>query len=105
LALAGDAAHPMLPYLAQGAGMAIEDAAVLSKRLVGISPAGSELEGALQQYAQQRWQRCAQVQSRAMRNGTIFHMPASTAWARNLAIRVLGESLLDVPWLYKGINP
>jgi salicylate hydroxylase len=40
-----------------------------------------------------------------MRNGTIFHMPASTAWARNLAIRVLGESLLDVPWLYKGINP
>lgn len=105
LALAGDAAHPMLPYLAQGAGMAIEDAAVLSRCLKGINPAGSEVEWALQHYAQQRWQRCAQVQSRAMRNGSIFHMPASTAWARNLAIRVLGESLLDVPWLYKGINP
>ncbi|MEY3953982.1 MAG: hypothetical protein RLZZ397_862 [Pseudomonadota bacterium] len=105
LALAGDAAHPMLPYLAQGAGMAIEDAATLSRRLQGVSAVGSEVERALQQYAQQRWQRCAQVQARAVRNGHIFHMPASTSWARNLAIRVMGESLLDVPWLYKGINP
>jgi salicylate hydroxylase len=98
VALLGDAAHPMLPYLAQGAGMAIEDAQALGAALAtaGATPA------ALTQYAQARWQRNARVQKRALRNAWIFHASGPTRWGRDLAMRLLGESLLDMPWLYRG---
>lgn len=113
VALLGDAAHPMVPYLAQGAGMAIEDAFVLAKVLTGggvFARTFSGLQRApdvpalLQQYAQQRWQRNAQVQARAIQNGRIFHATGPLRWARNAAMRVLGENLLDMPWLYAGID-
>ena len=98
VALLGDAAHPMLPYLAQGAGMAIEDAQALGAALAtaGATPA------ALTQYAQARWQRNARVQKRALRNAWIFHASGTTRWGRDLAMRLLGERLLDLPWLYGG---
>ena len=98
VALLGDAAHPMLPYLAQGAGMAIEDAQALGAALAtaGATPA------ALTQYAQARWQRNARVQKRALRNAWIFHASGPTRWGRDLAMRLLGERLLDLPWLYCG---
>ncbi len=98
VALLGDAAHPMLPYLAQGAGMAIEDAQALGQALasVGVTPK------ALAQYAQARWQRNARVQRRALRNAWIFHASGPTRWGRDLAMRALGERLLDIPWLYGG---
>ena len=98
VALLGDAAHPMLPYLAQGAGMAIEDAQALGQALEqgGATPA------ALAQYAQARWQRNARVQRRALRNGRIFHASGPVRWGRDLAMRALGERLLDIPWLYGG---
>lgn len=100
VALLGDAAHPMRPYLAQGAGMAIEDAHGLAQALEQDADVGA----ALQRYANARWQRNAQVQARAIRNGEIFHMRGPMRLARDLAIRTLGQRLLDVPWLYAGAN-
>ena len=97
VALLGDAAHPMRPYLAQGAGMAIEDAQVLAQCWAG---AGSVAER-VQRYAGQRWQRNAQVQARAIRNGRIFHAHGPVSWGRNLAMGVLGARVMDVPWLYR----
>ncbi len=99
VALLGDAAHPMRPYLAQGAGMAIEDAQVLAQCLT--SGAGSVV-GRLQTYADQRWARNARVQARAIRNGNIFHAQGLLAMGRNLSMQLMGERLMDVPWLYGG---
>lgn len=102
VALLGDAAHPMRPYLAQGAGMAIEDAQALAQCL--SAEAGSVTEK-LQAYAEQRWARNARVQARAIRNGRIFHATGPVAWGRNLSMRLMGERLMDVPWLYGRPSP
>ena len=99
VALLGDAAHPMRPYLAQGAGMAIEDAAQLERAL---SMHDLEVPLRLRRYAVNRWQRNARVQARSTRNGRIFHATGPVRWARNLSLKMLGERLLDVPWLYRG---
>jgi salicylate hydroxylase len=99
VALLGDAAHPMRPYLAQGAGMAIEDAQALAQSL---SAGGASVTQQLQAYAEQRWARNARVQARAIRNGRIFHAAGPVAWGRNLSMRLMGERLMDVPWLYSG---
>ena len=99
VALLGDSAHPMRPYLAQGAGMAIEDAQVLAQCL--SSKTGSVADR-LQAYAGQRWVRNARVQSRAIHNGSIFHAQGPVAWGRNVSMRLMGERLMDVPWLYGG---
>ena len=99
IALLGDAAHPMLPYLAQGAGMAIEDAAAVAQCL---QQAPGDDAKALLAYAHKRWRRNARVQARAQRNGKIFHATGLTAWARDAAMGVLGRRILDVPWLYQG---
>ena len=98
VALLGDAAHPMRPYLAQGAGMAIEDAAELGSVLGAATPA--DAPAALQRYAANRWQRNARVQARALRNGQIFHAQGPMRWGRDAAMKLMGEQLLDMPWLY-----
>ena len=97
VALLGDAAHPMLPFLAQGAGMAIEDALVLAQCL---AQGTGSVPTRLQAYAEQRWARNAQVQARAIRNGSIFHAQGLVAMGRNMSMRLMGERLMDVPWLY-----
>ena len=99
IALLGDSAHPMRPFLAQGAGMAIEDAAELAR---SWARADLQVEDRLQMYAQARWARNAQVQQRSIRNGQIFHLKGPLRWGRNVAMKVMGESLMDVPWLYAG---
>jgi salicylate hydroxylase len=97
VALLGDAAHPMRPYLAQGAGMAIEDAQVLAQSL---STGSASVVQQLQAYAVQRWARNARVQTRAIRNGHIFHATGPVALGRNLSMRLMGERVMDVSWLY-----
>ncbi len=99
IALLGDAAHPMRPYLAQGAGMAIEDAATLG---ACISASPKQIAQALASYAAQRWQRNARVQARAIRNGGIYHLQGFRQLGRDLALKIAGAKLMDMPWLYKG---
>ena len=102
VALLGDAAHPMPPYLAQGAGMAIEDAAELGRCLAGVVKPVADVPLALRRYALNRWQRNARVQARAVRNGQIFHATGPLRLGRDLALKLLGHRLLDMPWLYAG---
>ena len=99
VALLGDAAHPMRPYLAQGAGMAIEDAQALA---LSLCAGGASVPDQLYSYAQARWARNARVQARAIRNGRIFHAQGAVALGRNLSMRLMGERVMDVPWLYGG---
>jgi salicylate hydroxylase len=89
----------MRPYLAQGAGRALEDANQLGQSL---TLPGLTMAARLNRYAQARWHRNAQVQRRSVRNGVIFHARGPLRWARNLALGVLGERLIDLPWLYGG---
>ena len=102
VALLGDAAHPMRPYLAQGAGMAIEDAAELGRVLAQALDPAFDVPTMLNRYALNRWQRNARVQARAIRNGQIFHASGVVRWGRDVSMKLLGERLLDVPWLYGG---
>lgn len=103
VALLGDAAHPLRPYLAQGAAMALEDAWTLGC-LVEQQPADAEIPwvALFERFARVRWARNARVQSRSQRNGSIFHASGLVRWGRNTAMAALGESLLDLPWLYSG---
>lgn len=101
VALLGDAAHPLRPYLAQGAAMALEDAWTLG-RLVETAGGAPDWPGLFARYAETRWQRNARVQARSLRNGTIFHASGPLRWARNVSMALLGESLIDNPWLYNG---
>lgn len=114
IALLGDAAHPMRPYLAQGAAMALEDAQALAVGFTaafsvavsqGKDDVPSPIPGVLQQYAQKRWQRAARVQARSRRSGMIFHMDGPLRWGRDVAMALLGPSVMDLPWLYRHTSP
>jgi len=103
VALLGDAVHGMLPFAAQGAGMAIEDAAVLAKVLseAPLEP-GAQVAAALQRYGRARRARVARVQQLARQQGRIYHMTGAMALARDLAIRALGprRMLARQAWIY-----
>jgi salicylate hydroxylase len=94
----------MRPYLAQGAGMALEDAGELQRVLAMVTEHTADVPTALRRYALNRWQRCARVQRRSQQNGLVFHATGLMRLGRNLSLRLLGERLLDQPWLYGG-NP
>jgi salicylate hydroxylase len=97
--LVGDAAHTSLPFLAQGAGLAIEDAAVLAARL---SESPERPEHALRRFEAERRSRVARVLRAARRNGKIYHYYGPDAAVRNLVMRALGgERLLsNYAWIY-----
>jgi salicylate hydroxylase len=97
--LLGDAAHPILPYLAQGAAAAIEDAAVLARALTGMIANPS---GAARRYESERHRRTARIQRAARRNGTIYHMGGAEAFLRTLALIAMGgrRVLARYDWLY-----
>ena len=69
--LLGDAAHPMLPFLSQGAAMAIEDGYVLAAALAHY---GSDVEAALRAYEAERRPRTARVQLEARERGRTYHL-------------------------------
>lgn len=98
--LLGDAAHPMRPFLAQGAGMAIEDAAELGRCLGPVQDLALGLPAALGRYAMRRWQHVARVQARSRRNGEVFHATGLQRLGRDLGLGLLGRRLMDLPWLY-----
>ncbi len=97
--LIGDAAHPMLPFLAQGAAMAIEDAAVLADNLARTP---DDPAAAMRDYELARYKRTARVQRAARSNGRVYHLTAGEAWARNLFLRAAGGKMLlrRYNWLY-----
>lgn len=98
----GDAAHAMLPFQAQGAAMAIEDAAVLAPLLTSDRSA----ETALEHLFQNRYARVSRVARLSSTNGRIFHLPPPLSFARNTAIRLQGHQsqLNRLDWLY-GFDP
>jgi len=97
--LLGDAAHPILPFLAQGGAMAIEDAAVLADCLAR-SPDQPPL--AFETYEGMRRSRTLRVARESRNNGWVYHLSGPAALARNIALkRLSGEKLLTrYDWLY-----
>ena len=98
VALLGDAAHPMLPFLAQGAAQAIEDAAILGLAFAGAA----DVAAALAAYSAARAPRAARVQQASRRQGLIYHLAGPGAVARDLALAWLGPQKLAArsDWLY-----
>jgi salicylate hydroxylase len=99
LALLGDAAHPVLPYLAQGAGLAIEDAAALAASFVA---ANGDTAAAFRRYERSRFARTRRVQRQALRLGRLYHLRGIMASARNLVLsrRNPEQLLASFDWLY-----
>lgn len=103
ITLLGDACHPMLPYLAQGAAMAIEDAWVLALMLERWE---DDPARALPEYERYRRPRTARVHARSREQGEMFHLPDGTAaLARNfklaLGSRFLPEyAMREYDWLH-----
>jgi salicylate hydroxylase len=82
LALLGDACHPMLPFLAQGATMALEDAWVLAQELDLAADPGDGLIA----YEDRRRARATAVQRAAARNGRVYHLPPPASLAAQAAL-------------------
>lgn len=95
----GDAAHAMLPHLAQGAAMAVEDAVALGSLL---AQSAGEPQTALRRYETSRQPRTAAAWSAARRNGRIYRMSGPAAFARDSAFKVMGAERLSarLDWLY-----
>ncbi len=100
VALLGDAAHAMLPFMAQGAVMAIEDAEILARALTEVS---GPPENALAAYEKARKPRACKVVARAQKNGEIYHMSGAMAFARNMTMRMMPKSKLlgQFDWIYR----
>lgn len=101
--LLGDSCHPMLPFMAQGACQAIEDAAVLARCLDDVA-AGSSVEQSLQRYELLRRERTARVQQLSWTNRTTYHLldgPEQEQRDAQFALPAAGTSL---NWLY-GYDP
>jgi salicylate hydroxylase len=102
IALLGDAVHAMLPFAAQGAGMAIEDAAVLANCLGEVGENTAGIPAALKRYGRLRRSRVRRIQHAARRNGRIYHLTGSAAYARDLVIKAIGakQMLARQDWIY-----
>ncbi|HEX2446650.1 MAG TPA: FAD-dependent monooxygenase [Methyloceanibacter sp.] len=100
IALLGDAAHPVLPYLAQGAALAIEDAATLADCM---SASLDHLSQAFDRYERVRRPRSLRVQRQSRRFGQLYHLDGAFRLARNFVLerRREEQSLRRFDWLYQ----
>ncbi len=96
--LLGDAAHPTLPYLAQGAVMAVEDGAVLTRSL----DAAGSIPEALRLYQANRMERTARIVRESHRNRHLFHLDTIEELKAEFAKRNMDKERAD--WLYS-YNP
>jgi salicylate hydroxylase len=96
--LIGDAAHPMLPHVAQGGVLALEDALILGDR-VAAQPEEAE---AFQSFEAVRRQRANSMQRVSRLNGRLYHMGPPLSWARNAVLRSLRSAWLMAryDWIY-----
>ena len=101
--LLGDAAHPMLQYLAQGAAMALEDAVVLAD---AVDSCAGDFATAFQKYQAQRYLRTARVQLTARFYGDVYHAAGATRDLRNALLmgRAPEKAFDGMAWLYDGIR-
>jgi len=97
--LLGDAAHPLMPFLASGAVMALEDAETLAAEMVDAAP---NIQTAFRRYEQRRMPRVGRVQRQSAKMGEIYHMSGAMRLARNLTLTVSPPALLLArnDWLY-----
>jgi len=97
--LIGDAAHPIYPFLAQGGGLAIEDAAILANH---ISAYKSDVVEAFVEFENQRISRTARTRYESRKMGQIYHMSGMSRKLRDYILRRRSpESLLGkFDWLY-----
>ena len=103
LTLLGDAAHAMVPFLAQGAAMAMEDAAVLADKLT----AADDIQAALAAYEAERKPRVARVAAASVQTGEQYHYAGLMAFARDAALRLAGARLIfdQNDWIYRWTPP
>lgn len=104
IALLGDAAHPVLPFLAQGASLAIEDAGVLARLLAEhlAQEGAAGVPAAMAAYAAARARRVARVQETSRENGRTFHLGWPWSIGRDLVLKRLGPDGMSsrYGWLY-----
>jgi salicylate hydroxylase len=104
ITLLGDAAHPMLPFLSQGAAMAIEDGYVLATALAGH---GEDIGSALRDYEAERLPRTSRVQLEARERGKTYHLPSPLAQLkRDMSYRLQAmvnphASGIKANWVYE----
>ena len=101
--LLGDAAHPVLPYLAQGAALAIEDAVTLA---ACIGAGFTDPDSTFRRYERLRRPRAARVQRASRRFGWLYHLDTPLAQARNLILARRSEetTIRRFDWLYQSEN-
>jgi salicylate hydroxylase len=98
--LLGDACHPTLPFMAQGAAMAIEDAAVL----VDCVADADDVTEALMRYESLRRSRTARIQLGSRSNAKLFHLRPPYAWVRNRALGKAKGNPMDWVFRYDALN-
>jgi salicylate hydroxylase len=100
--LLGDAAHPMLPYIAQGAGMAIEDAVVLAEEMRN---AAGDYATAFTAYQDRRYPRTSRAQLTSRQSGEFFHAAGGARDFRNqfMSKRTEKQAHEALAWIYDGI--
>ncbi|MCY3795877.1 MAG: FAD-dependent monooxygenase [Gammaproteobacteria bacterium] len=98
--LLGDACHPTLPFMAQGAAMAIEDAAVLA----GCLATNDDVATGLKRYEDLRRQRTARVQNGSRRNAKLFHLTGVKAWLRNQGAKRAGGRAMHNLFSYDALQ-
>ena len=100
ITLLGDAAHPMLPFLAQGAAMAIEDGAVLADCISSYE----DNEKSLKYFEQIRKPRTSFVQLAARRNAKILHLSGLAAFFRNIVMGYAGNKIFNKLYSYDALS-
>jgi salicylate hydroxylase len=98
--LLGDACHPTLPFMAQGAAMAIEDAAVLAA-CVGDT---NDVAQALHRYESLRRSRTSRIQLGSRGNAKLFHLRPPYSWLRNRALGKARSNVMDWVFRYDALN-
>lgn len=103
LALLGDAAHPTLPFMAQGGNLALEDAWVLGEALEAHV---GDVAAALASYQSRRQGRAEQVVEAASRNAWKYHLRAPLSWPAHQILKLGGRLapqrvVSQFDWIYR----